>query len=144
MGEDQQGTDSTQFFSKRALSNLEFHGDHTQIASSFKSFHLSSLLKPDFGDLAVFRSPFGQFCYHPDTPLPSSFSSSKHKGSSEPLSGFCVIIWACWVICSQSFLRPKASWFCRVWHHQVLRLSRGRLRGLLHSSWPHASWPHSS
>ena len=23
-------------------------------------------------------------------------------------------IWACWVICSQSFLRPKASWFCRV------------------------------
>ncbi len=48
-------------------------------------FSSATIRSPDFGGLAVFGSPFGQFFRHPDTPLPSFFTlpwiSSAYAGA---------------------------------------------------------------
>ena len=102
-----QGTDSTQFFSKRALRNLEFHGDHTQIASSFKSFHLSSLLKPDFGDLAVFRSPFGQFVIIRTHLSLHHFRHPSTKVRQSPYQGFASLFGRVGLFAARVFFAPR-------------------------------------
>ena len=48
-------------------SNPMMHGSHRR----GKEFLSAAIRRPDFGDWAVFGSPFRKFSRHPDTPLPS-------------------------------------------------------------------------
>ena len=42
---------------------------YTQIALPLECYYSAGTRRPDLGDLAVFGSPFGQFCRYPHTPV---------------------------------------------------------------------------
>jgi hypothetical protein len=60
-------------FSRHFPDNLQIRSDDTLIAPPAECIFSAGIRRLDLGDLAVSRSPFDQFCHHPDAPL-SSFS----------------------------------------------------------------------